>query len=451
MQKNEHILCARYTCNDGINQKCVNYVTIVCNCVALALANNPSLHGGDFVTKTVLSSKSGPTSGCRAIPACSCQADILSFSIHAIVYLCGMNFKNIFALKKKLFFLFSILFVGIASFACGGLTQQVFTGEITYRLNPADPYTCTVMVVMDFDVKDSIPTDSIFIDWGDDQQTSINAISIVPDTLANLREGFNRFYIHSYAGSHTYGALGEYHANVIRQYRLNNLTNISSGVATNVYYSIDATVVLDTVAAYAYQYMPVLSRPLIGYGYINAAFNQNSFLYEPDGDSLSFEFITPLESPNSPLPLYELPDAFCSALGQPAPLTINHSTGEINWTNPCYNGVYAIAVRISKFRNGHFLGSIMRDQDIFVDGSSPTGIQSIDANSTLQLFPNPASSFIQVETDQPLSLSIINVLGETVHKQQIQSTSTIDISALSKGIYFIRYENNSFIKKFVKE
>ena len=66
-------------------------------------------------------------------------------------------------MKKKLLFLVSVLLLQLSTYACGGLSQVVYSGEITYSQSPVNPLTYTAIFTLDFDILDSLPTDSILV------------------------------------------------------------------------------------------------------------------------------------------------------------------------------------------------------------------------------------------------------------------------------------------------
>ncbi|NVO04181.1 MAG: T9SS type A sorting domain-containing protein [Bacteroidetes bacterium] len=76
---------------------------------------------------------------------------------------------------------------------------------------------------------------------------------------------------------------------------------------------------------------------------------------------------------------------------------------------------------------------------------------------SIKIFPMPATNQITIETDQLTktnSISIFNIQGQELVKQEITNNSTtIDISDLSSGIYFVKYQNeNGFTtQKMVKQ
>lgn len=83
------------------------------------------------------------------------------------------------------------------------------------------------------------------------------------------------------------------------------------------------------------------------------------------------------------------------------------------------------------------------------------GLNEPSANSSIQLFPNPAQYSIQVNglTPQIEVLEIYNTLGQQVYAQDISqrnisSPMVIDISRFTTGIYFLKAGNNSY--RFIK-
>lgn len=77
---------------------------------------------------------------------------------------------------------------------------------------------------------------------------------------------------------------------------------------------------------------------------------------------------------------------------------------------------------------------------------SNAGTQIITANGSLQIFPNPASSSIYISFDPAMDvlqgISVINILGREMlyidTKESKKDFYSIDLSAMNKGIYFVR-------------
>jgi choice-of-anchor B domain-containing protein len=85
---------------------------------------------------------------------------------------------------------------------------------------------------------------------------------------------------------------------------------------------------------------------------------------------------------------------------------------------------------------------------------APLGINENSLNNELAVFPNPASEAVYVSSQKtPItSLQLIDMLGKQLWSvKNLESlTETIDISQLSKGVYFIII-NNQLTKRIIKK
>jgi len=88
-------------------------------------------------------------------------------------------------------------------------------------------------------------------------------------------------------------------------------------------------------------------------------------------------------------------------------------------------------------------------------GPSPLGVNEIDDRRYARLYPNPATNEVKLESKmQNAEIVIRDVLGQMVYSAKaIAASSTIDVSMLSKGVYFISLQNGkqTINKKLVKE
>lgn len=73
---------------------------------------------------------------------------------------------------------------------------------------------------------------------------------------------------------------------------------------------------------------------------------------------------------------------------------------------------------------------------------SNTGIKSIK-DLGIQVYPNPANDYLTIElaNNENTNISLINILGEMVLNKQINNSEKIELSNLSKGIYFLSIQN----------
>jgi hypothetical protein len=76
-------------------------------------------------------------------------------------------------------------------------------------------------------------------------------------------------------------------------------------------------------------------------------------------------------------------------------------------------------------------------------------------NKALQLYPNPASSELNIEVDgsNKNNVVIVNALGQIVHSAQINGAHhSIDVANWTPGMYFVKIEAKGFVsnKSFIK-
>ncbi len=82
--------------------------------------------------------------------------------------------------------------------------------------------------------------------------------------------------------------------------------------------------------------------------------------------------------------------------------------------------------------------------------SAPVGIEEVEQTS-LRIYPNPASTILNIELNEATQIRIINLLGETVATQKLNTgNNSIDVSNLVSGVYFLQAENG-LATKFVKQ
>ena len=75
--------------------------------------------------------------------------------------------------------------------------------------------------------------------------------------------------------------------------------------------------------------------------------------------------------------------------------------------------------------------------------------KGLDLNSTLKLYPNPATDIIQISSKLPISrLALYNVFGKLILKKETD-TNSLDVSQLNTGVYFLEAYSNT--EKVVKK
>ncbi len=79
-----------------------------------------------------------------------------------------------------------------------------------------------------------------------------------------------------------------------------------------------------------------------------------------------------------------------------------------------------------------------------------TAVKDINSKNHVSLHPNPTADILHIQSDNSfMSCAIYNQLGKEILQA---NTSTIDVSSLSCGIYFVKieYDKNSVWRQFVK-
>lgn len=135
-----------------------------------------------------------------------------------------------------------------------------------------------------------------------------------------------------------------------------------------------------------------------------------------------------------------------------------------NWGNEPddFGGQDALGLSL----NGWPLGSASQWNDVdhnntlyyVVEHSTILGIEDIEFDNKIKLYPNPVKDFLTIETNgiEIREIVILNSLGQTLRSINTKgnlTTEEIDLSFLNSGIYFIRISSKngkSTIKKIIK-
>jgi len=140
-------------------------------------------------------------------------------------------------------------------------------------------------------------------------------------------------------------------------------------------------------------------------------------------------------------------------------LIIKTSDGGATWTT--LNSGTATVLNSSCFldeNTGYVIGrtgTILKTTD---GGGFPVGLTPDNsAYNFLKIYPNPSSNTINIETSKKscnCNLFIFNISGQQVLQRAITgSKTTIDVSALLSGIYFVKVVSGNAVQvgKFIKE
>lgn len=275
-------------------------------------------------------------------------------------------------------------------------------GEITYTHVSGLTYEFTITTC----TKTSSPADRewLTIDWGDNS----GADSVQRDNIVFLPSDAQ---VNTYIRQHTFAGPSVFTIGVEDPNRNSDIENIPN--------SVNQSFCIETVLVISPFVEPNNSVQLLNDAKDNACVGKK-WLHNPgatdvDGDSLVYSLV-PCRGENcSTIPGWELPNEVnpngSGALGT---FTINSETGDVCWDAPAFTGEYNIAILISEYRQGIFVGSVIRDMQITVvqcNNDPPQLIPIVDtcieAGSTLNFDvsaddPNPQNTVEINYTGDPI-------------------------------------------------
>jgi hypothetical protein len=80
--------------------------------------------------------------------------------------------------------------------------------------------------------------------------------------------------------------------------------------------------------------------------------------------------------------------------------------------------------------------------NIKTTSKTSTGINSVNSEFGLVVFPNPSTGIFTLQSDGPTGeydVEVLNALGQSVLKRnQLNGTSTIDLNSAENGIYYLK-------------
>ena len=186
---------------------------------------------------------------------------------------------------------------------------------------------------------------------------------------------------------------------------------------------------------------------------------EKTVVYDPllvanSADSVYVELVTPLQFTDMAVPFYRLP----YTLHPNDTFDVNTETGLLVWNKPLLTGLFCIAYKVSCYRNGVFVSSIMRDMLLYIGNYNATDIGDVPSDRFLSCYPNPTINLLHCSLSNDAlnaQYSITNIQGADMGlpKAVPSSSFDVDVSQLPSGIYYltIQADNQHHVKKFVKQ
>ena len=181
-----------------------------------------------------------------------------------------------------------------------------------------------------------------------------------------------------YIGTHTFPGRGTYHIGMMDPNRNGGILNVNFPNSDLIPFYIQTSYTFLSSNFQGFNSTPQILQPPVDKGCVGKVFIHSLNAYDPDGDSLAFRLITPLQANNVPVPFYIFPDKI-----NPGPnntISLDERTGQFVWRTPQKKGEYNIAFQIISYRGGVAIDTTIRDMQVVVDdcNDNPPNVQTIE-------------------------------------------------------------------------
>jgi gliding motility-associated-like protein len=166
-----------------------------------------------------------------------------------------------------------------------------------------------------------------------------------------------------YIATHTYDGTGSFTVSMTDPNRNGGIINVNPPASDNVQFHLQTRFTLFNGQFQGCNSTPRLLQPPIDYACVGETFVHNPNAFDPDGDSLTYELILPMQAVNTPVPNYTFPQ---NVQGNGCCLSLNQLTGTLTWDAPQLPGEYNVAMIIISWRNGVPIDTTVRDMQILV-------------------------------------------------------------------------------------
>ncbi len=174
----------------------------------------------------------------------------------------------------------------------------------------------------------------------------------------------NDVKISYYIGTHTYPARGTYTMSMLDPNRIAGILNVNFPDSESVPFYLETTFTILNSQFQGQNNSAVLLQAPIDIGCVGQVFKHNPNVFDPDGDSIAYELIIPLQAKNTLVPDYKFPQAI--GPGSDNNFSFNEKSGDLVWNVPKIPGDYNVAFKVKEYRKGQLITSIIRDMQILI-------------------------------------------------------------------------------------
>lgn len=272
--------------------------------------------------------------------------------------------------QKLLLFFFLLLALPATLFATHNRAGEIHIEQIGPLTVRATIITWTKTSSVNAD------RDTLEINWGD---------GIIQKVPRNNGSGFppqgvplaNDIKYNTYVAEHTFAGPSTYTISMTDQNRIGGIINVNPPASDNVPFHIQTTYTFQDAQFGGMNSTPYLLQPPVDNACVGKPFKHNPNASDPDGDSLSYELIVPLQGSNANVPNYSFPNEI--GFGLDNNFSLNPITGDILWQSPKVAGTYNIAFEIISWRKGKVIDRTIRDMQIFVSAcnNNPPVVEAV--------------------------------------------------------------------------
>lgn len=207
----------------------------------------------------------------------------------------------------------------------------------------------------------SVPADrdTLNICWGDGKCQAVKRSN------GNGQELPGNIKYNIYIATHRYTGLSTYRISMTDPNRNAGIVNVNAPASENVPFHIETIYTFQDEKFNGKNTTPYLLQPPIDNACIGQPFKHNPNAFDPDGDSLAYHLIVPLQSLANPVPQYKYPYEILP--GPDNRLQLDERTGDLIWDTPKAPGEYNLAFIIVSWRKGVPIDTTIRDMQIFVE------------------------------------------------------------------------------------
>jgi hypothetical protein len=235
----------------------------------------------------------------------------------------------------------------------------------------------------------------------------------------------------TYVGTHNYPSIGSYLMSVKDPNRNDNIININNGMSINVPFYLEAKLLINTLSS-SNNSVQYLAPPIVE-AEVGIPFRYNVSGFDPDGDVLIYDLVSPKQDVGQVVPNYFIPNT----------VSVDFLSGEFTWFTPQVVGFYAFTVRVQEYRNNVLVGTTIVDYQLNVippvsnfqwGGNNNWSVDSTgDYSYTLQ--PNTPIQLNLSYADNGTNVSL-EAFSETLNSNNTATQTNYTINSTKDSIHY---------------